>query len=137
MSPFSTKKVSGSEMKEKDKQAITKTILAIVTSTAIGAVLLLGFPMIYMLIFFVVVLPASFILHVDPIGYSRTFVPIIYILGGISVSIPGMALNAFLMRKSSRAYKITSLILYILLLAKIAVLLSGYIYYQLHTNPKV
>ena len=123
-------------MKQKDKQAIAKAILAVVISTAIGVVLLLGFPIIYILIFFVIVLPASFILHIDPVGYSRTFVPVIYILGGISISIPGVVLNTFLMRKSSRAYKITSLILYVLLLTGVAVLLSGYISYQLHMNPK-
>ena len=124
-------------MEQQDKQTISRTIFAAVTSTVLGTVLLLGFPIISQFIFFLIVVPISLILRFDPINYSRTIVLGIYILGGIFVLVPGVILNTFLMRRSSNAYKITSLILYLLLLVGIAAILSRSIYYQMnHINIK-
>ncbi len=125
-------------MKQEDKQTIVKIVLSIAASTALGTVLLLVFPTIAMFIFFLVVIPSSFLFRFNLNNSPHLPIIAVYILGGIFVFISGAILNGFLMRKCSRPYRIISIILYAFLIALIAILMSEHIFYQMnHISIKV
>lgn len=109
------------------KQIMVKTTLAVVASTALSTVLLLGYPLIFFLIFFFLVFVSGGVAT----DYLNITTPISYILSGFIVFLAGVILNVFLIQKFSLLHKIISIVLYVLLTAGIAVLLSGYIQYQL------
>lgn len=105
---------------------LTKTVLAVVASTILSALLLLIFPELYLIILFFII-----IIFQNPVNYSYIVIPAVYTLGGIIVFMSGAILNISLTKKLSFLYKIVSFALYILLSAGIAVSLLGYIQNQL------
>lgn len=114
-------------MKQKDKQAIAKMALSIAASTALGIVLLLWSPFIFLIIFFSLYL----ILRIDPVKYSHILIPIMWIAGGICVFIPGAILNVLIAKKLPLFYQIISLIFYVIVFTTMAFLLFDYINYQM------
>lgn len=123
---------------QQKRQLIIKIVVAVISSTALGTVLLLGFPLLYMFLVIFVVFGGSMILRIDPVEYSYVFLPILYFLGGIIVFVPGIILNIILLHKSTLTNKIISVAIYLAAIVIIAILLSPYIQYQLnHQSLKV
>lgn len=122
---------------QEQKQIVVKTTLAVVASTVLSTVLLLGFPAMRMLIPLVIINIISLVIYLvsgvridDNSVLINIILSITYILSGALVLLPGIVLNLVLMRKFSLKHKIVSLILYVTAIAIIAILLFPYIQYQ-------
>ena len=125
-------------LKQFNKYPTTKLAIAVLASTLLSAVLLLSYPQICGFIIFMSIIFVAFILRSDPIDFSMIIVPVSFILGGFVVVVPGVILNAIIMRKLPRFFKIISIIFYVLLLVGITIFVSESIIYQLnHLSLKV
>ncbi len=115
-----------------EKQVILKTTIAVVVSTALSAVLLwLVYPFMVFLTFLIIINVSHLVStfaedHLNVTGWVS------YIFCGLAVLLAGAMLNFNFTKKLPLPYKIISLIIYILLTAGIAFLLSGNIQYQLN-----